>query len=352
MERREGLVRDDYLSGIFGGITMAQYHRIARLPGVQVAAPIAMIGYVLQSVQSADGVNWLTVTLGPRQLRASRELFLVEVRRSPIAAWSVCPTHGVCVCDRSPADHSELVWRLPLFQLRGRARLWEVGARVPAVEPGRQGPGPVQPDVREAFLDVCVSKQPGGGPRVSPTGDCRSPPGGGSVPARGDQPTGGGPLGRPQGIGGPRPLPQSGAVPTLEALRRPGHMVVPVLASTRPYVDDADEVTVSRLSNRAAQAVLHTKTPGAWTISSTPRARRASSRGEGSPRPAAYRRLLDSLTAEQFPEIDNYWTSGPTTYRQTGPRQARRRCPSATPFRSGIPTTTGRPTSPPRSTPA
>jgi hypothetical protein len=78
MERSKGLVRDNFLSGIFGGITMAQYRRIAKLPGVQVAAPIAMIGYVLQSAQNVD---WLTVNIGPPQLRASRNLFSVQVSR-------------------------------------------------------------------------------------------------------------------------------------------------------------------------------------------------------------------------------------------------------------------------------
>ena len=69
---------------------MAQYQRIAKLPGVQVAAPIAMIGYVLQSVQSAGNSDWLTLNIGPRQLRGSRELFSVQVSaESPIAAWSV-----------------------------------------------------------------------------------------------------------------------------------------------------------------------------------------------------------------------------------------------------------------------
>jgi putative ABC transport system permease protein len=44
-EQRTGTVQPDFLSGIYGGITMAQYHRIQRIPGVQVAAPIAMVGY-------------------------------------------------------------------------------------------------------------------------------------------------------------------------------------------------------------------------------------------------------------------------------------------------------------------
>jgi putative ABC transport system permease protein len=47
LERERGLVRDNYLSGIFGGISMAQWRKVESLPGVDVAAPIANIGYVL-----------------------------------------------------------------------------------------------------------------------------------------------------------------------------------------------------------------------------------------------------------------------------------------------------------------
>jgi len=45
LEGKTGTVQPDFLSGVYGGITMAQYHRIQRIPGVQVAAPIAMVGY-------------------------------------------------------------------------------------------------------------------------------------------------------------------------------------------------------------------------------------------------------------------------------------------------------------------
>ena len=44
-ENKTGTVQPDFLSGIYGGITMAQYHQIQQIPGVQVAAPIAMVGY-------------------------------------------------------------------------------------------------------------------------------------------------------------------------------------------------------------------------------------------------------------------------------------------------------------------
>jgi len=67
LERRRGLVRPNYLSGIFGGISLRQYHTVERLPGVQVAAPIAMIGYIVPRTTVTTRV---TAGLGgaPRQL--------------------------------------------------------------------------------------------------------------------------------------------------------------------------------------------------------------------------------------------------------------------------------------------
>jgi putative ABC transport system permease protein len=50
LESRTGTVQPNFLSGIYGGITMAQYHEIQQIPGVQVAAPIAMVGYMMPTV--------------------------------------------------------------------------------------------------------------------------------------------------------------------------------------------------------------------------------------------------------------------------------------------------------------
>jgi putative ABC transport system permease protein len=44
------LVQVNYLSASGGGITIGQYRRIAGLPGVGVAAPLAIVGYVLETV--------------------------------------------------------------------------------------------------------------------------------------------------------------------------------------------------------------------------------------------------------------------------------------------------------------
>ncbi|MEU4556295.1 FtsX-like permease family protein [Micromonospora violae] len=50
LEVERGLVRPNYLSGLFGGITPAQYEQVKQVAGVDVAAPIAMLGYSTSSV--------------------------------------------------------------------------------------------------------------------------------------------------------------------------------------------------------------------------------------------------------------------------------------------------------------
>ena len=44
-------MQPNFLSGIYGGISMAQNRQIEQIPGVQVAAPIAMVGYTLLRLQ-------------------------------------------------------------------------------------------------------------------------------------------------------------------------------------------------------------------------------------------------------------------------------------------------------------
>lgn len=47
LEQQDNLVRPNYLSGIVGGITLDQLQEIRHTPGVQVAAPIAVVGFTL-----------------------------------------------------------------------------------------------------------------------------------------------------------------------------------------------------------------------------------------------------------------------------------------------------------------
>ncbi len=47
LEAETGTVQPNFLSGLYGGISMAQYRQVSGIPGVQVAAPVAMVGYAL-----------------------------------------------------------------------------------------------------------------------------------------------------------------------------------------------------------------------------------------------------------------------------------------------------------------
>jgi putative ABC transport system permease protein len=51
LERRTRQVQPNYLSGLFGGIRRGQWETIRRLPGIEVAAPIANVGYLLPSAR-------------------------------------------------------------------------------------------------------------------------------------------------------------------------------------------------------------------------------------------------------------------------------------------------------------
>jgi len=57
LERDTGLVRPNYLSGIFGGISLRQWRDVKRIRGVDVAAPIANVGYVLPASNVIIGLD-------------------------------------------------------------------------------------------------------------------------------------------------------------------------------------------------------------------------------------------------------------------------------------------------------
>ncbi|SNT65482.1 FtsX-like permease family protein [Asanoa hainanensis] len=50
LERDRGLIQPNFQAGTHGGITPAQWQQIQDVPGVDVAAPVAMLGYTLASV--------------------------------------------------------------------------------------------------------------------------------------------------------------------------------------------------------------------------------------------------------------------------------------------------------------
>jgi hypothetical protein len=72
VETASGTVQPDFLSGISGGITLKQYQQIEQVPGVQVAAPVALAGYAL--VVSNLGSDIPTADLA----RPGRQLYRVS----------------------------------------------------------------------------------------------------------------------------------------------------------------------------------------------------------------------------------------------------------------------------------
>jgi putative ABC transport system permease protein len=70
-ERSEGLVRGDFLSGIFGGITTRQYEQVKAVRGVSVAAPVELVGYTLLSETVPIDVTALAGSSGRTAVKVS-----------------------------------------------------------------------------------------------------------------------------------------------------------------------------------------------------------------------------------------------------------------------------------------
>jgi putative ABC transport system permease protein len=87
-ERRTGQVQPNFLSGLFGGISTEQWRAIQGLPGVEVAAPIANIGYLLPTArvpvvlsEAAAGTHGRTLLRARIAWRSDRGL--TRVRDAP-----------------------------------------------------------------------------------------------------------------------------------------------------------------------------------------------------------------------------------------------------------------------------
>lgn len=71
VEAKTGTVQPNFLSGIYGGITLDQWHAVQKIPGVDVAAPIEMVGTVLPA-------TYLPVPVTPYLTGSERQLFRIR----------------------------------------------------------------------------------------------------------------------------------------------------------------------------------------------------------------------------------------------------------------------------------
>ncbi|MEU5593006.1 ABC transporter permease [Streptomyces sp. NPDC020298] len=85
VERQHGLVQANFLSGVFGGITLDQYRRIKDLAGVEVAAPVANVGYLMVHATLRMDVSRFLDGKAPAQLLRVKPTLTAGLGSYPVA---------------------------------------------------------------------------------------------------------------------------------------------------------------------------------------------------------------------------------------------------------------------------
>jgi hypothetical protein len=314
LEASKGLVRDNYLSGIFGGITLQQYAQIQKIPGVQLAAPIAMIGYILEGVQiPIDVTNVLTPA-------ASQVLTLTDKRTTDRGLTRFPPSSigyvYVTADQLKPQGAPGISILVTPTTVIGSTEVLPNGQKVTVCPSYFQVPNLTSPFADyQAQNGYCWSRQ-------DSNADAELPPGhvGGYVdvvfpmlvaaidPVAEQQLVG---LGNAVKSG--RYLrPTDTAVMVRPGLTSAPQLQVPVLATTNPFVDDTDQITVNRLPASAVallhQGLLPDQLAAALAKETPMPVERVTLTAQ-----EAYQQTLQELSNSSL--VDAYWTSGPTTYR-------------------------------------
>jgi len=300
LEESQGLVRANFLSGQFGGITAAQWHQIQQLPGVQVAAPIAMVGYLLQTVNIPIDI---TGTLAPGE----EGLFTASVVRTTARGLSTFSQPAAAYSYVSPA-------RAGLVGGPGERRN---GADF--VDP--RGPLPVCPDrppapfaARSQRLGTCWSLTNGENGRGFdglPSGHAAAvvqwtfPFLLAAIDPEQEKALTGLDLAVTRGSY----LPESGS-PT----GWPAHSL-PVLMADHTGVDDVDEVSIEQLgSTETAEVRSGLPLPRLDALLDTARGDVVAQVRITAEQ--AYQRMVGKLLLQHDnPLVRGYWTSGPVSYR-------------------------------------
>lgn len=150
LEVERGLVRPNFLSGQFGGITTEEYERIAALPGVEVAAPVAMIGYVPVVLSTELDLTPYVDRLADRQLLRVRRVWHTDRGLSrfddPGAHYVYLTRREVVWPSYDPTGHGTL--RFAGYRRGGEKLEVDVSACVPGPEnwPLRHPPVEILPD--------------------------------------------------------------------------------------------------------------------------------------------------------------------------------------------------------------
>lgn len=305
LEASKGLVQANYLSGIFGGITLQQYAQLKRIRGVELAAPIAMIGYILESVTVPVDVT-TALTAADAQVLAltdtrttDRGLTRFPARSAGFVYVTGDPLHS------TPGGDTGATETLP------------TGKHITVCPQDFNLHNLTSPfDDYQAQTGACWSTQNGFYGQGDGEGLTGLPAGhiGGYITvsfpflvAAID------PTAEQQLVGLGNAVVNGRYLRTADAPVASGSQLqVSVLASTDPFVDDQDRITIARLPASAVTAVRQDLTPGQLatalaTLPTTPVASVTVTSQD------AYQPLLRLLSNSLL--LDAYWTADPTTYR-------------------------------------
>lgn len=301
VEAGSGTVEPNFLSGIYGGISAAQWHAVQAIPGVDVAAPIAMIG-------TAQPKVYLPVAVAPYLTGSPRQLFRVRTTWTSDRGQTRIPepdsfvyvtANDIASADTIRDDGSTGAERLP------------DGSSVPCCKAvdGRDQPtdafGPAARSVLSEYGQG--GRGPGGPPGTTVTYALPlliaaiDPPSEARL-AHLDQAVVSGRYLRPD-----------------DATKLVG---VPVLVSSRSGVDSSVTTQIERMADPTGPMPL-----------ADPAALPAVLSGPGTPvgtttvtSQQAYAQVLAGLTSNQtddisaYQDVRAYWGAGPTTYRAGGGR--------------------------------
>jgi putative ABC transport system permease protein len=288
------LVQVNYLSASTSGITMAQYAKVARLPGVAVAAPLEIVGYVLETA-------YIPVVLPPAAAgRSGSRVLVITSRYTADNGLSAYPPHDEGYVYIS-TDH---VTPPSPQDVTG------------PVAPAQTGSAERLPDGKR--VTVCPVTFPTPAGQSSPfqrasgllDGNCYSRAAESEL------------TGLRRAVTSGKYLPEGQRlVLSPNGPSQPGTAAVPALASTASFDGDTDHVTVSLLPSSAVTVARSGASQAAMT--------RAFGLLAGTPvmhttvtGAAAWRRLLTELKPAVnhdnpgvTQDVAQYWTSGPVTYR-------------------------------------
>ncbi|MBA2295175.1 MAG: FtsX-like permease family protein, partial [Actinobacteria bacterium] len=330
LERSDGLVRNNYLSGLFGGITMKQWREIKAIPGVDVAAPVANVGVVFQYAGTVVRLDKLvddkpdqiyrirTADWAPTNTRAfvhnTQYIFYnrtsTAYKKAPSFATWVHPADGgedfeACagLHDQAPKPKPSLYYSgsvgLSCFYQRSPGKASDTQLGLSPNSRNTIKPGEVGMSVGTRFplllagIDPEAEAELLGLDRAVVTGRY----------LRSDEPS------------FLRKHPPSGYFPNLVSYGR----YVPIIASTRSYDNQFVDVRVERLviptGVDAARAVASER---AYSFLTRLRGRTVERRRIGTQ--AIYDEFLLGSSVADRAEAGHYWKTSPVTYDRVGER--------------------------------